>query len=417
MIIQRKKYLDTLITSIGNGLVKIVTGGRRTGKSFLLFTLFHKYLIENLTDEKHIIELSFDDLRNRKYRNPENLLDYIDSVAVNDGRIYYIILDEIQLVQDFTELILSLMHNKNYEIFVSGSNSKFLSKDVVTEFRGRGQEIKVYPLSFAEFYSAAKLSISEAWKLYYTYGGLPQILQISSEEQKVDYLKSIYELTYLKDVIERNKIQNEKELNQLAQILASSIGSPTNPNRISNTFKSVENISLKSSTIKEYIDDFADSFLLEGSLRYNVKGRKYIGTETKYYFNDLGLRNAVLNFRQIEETHIMENIIYNELRMRGFLVDVGIVETWKKENEKNLRVNLEVDFVVNKGNLRYYIQSALSISDESKHEQETASLKKINDAFKRIIIVKDDIKSYYDDDGFLNIGLFEFLLNSQGIEQ
>lgn len=417
MLFPRKKYLNQLIAGQGNGLVKIVTGGRRCGKSFLLFTLFHNYLIQHGVNESHIIEISLDDRRSKSLRNPDNLLDYIDTKIQDSMEMHYVILDEVQLVEDFVEVVLSLMHDKRLDVYVSGSNSKFLSKDVVTEFRGRGDEIRVWPLSFSEYYEVIGGERSIAWRNYYTYGGLPQVMQIDNTEKKVEYLKNLYELTYLKDVIERNKLRNVEGMRKLVQIISSCIGSSTNPKRISNTFQSVENLSISSITIKEYINYLQDAFLIEEALRYNVKGRKYIGTETKYYFTDMGLRGIVLNFRQQEETHIMENIIYNELRVRGFLVDVGLVETWKRDGKGNSqRCNLEVDFVANKGNVRYYIQSAFSISDESKREQEMASLKNIDDSFRRVIIVKDDIMPYYDDNGFMIIGLFDFLLNPNSLE-
>lgn len=416
MLFPRKKYLNQLIAGQGNGLVKIVTGGRRCGKSFLLFTLFHNYLIQHGISESHIIEISLDDRRSKSLRNPDNLLDYIDTKIQDSMEMHYVILDEVQLVEDFVEVVLSLMHDKRLDVYVSGSNSKFLSKDVVTEFRGRGDEIRVWPLSFSEYYEVIGGERSIAWRNYYTYGGLPQVMQIDNTEKKVEYLKNLYELTYLKDVIERNKLRNVEGMRKLVQIISSCIGSSTNPKRISNTFQSVENLSISSITIKEYINYLQDAFLIEEALRYNVKGRKYIGTETKYYFTDMGLRGIVLNFRQQEETHIMENIIYNELRVRGFLVDVGLVETWKRDEKGNSqRCNLEVDFVANKGNVRYYIQSAFSISDESKREQEMASLKNIDDSFRRVIIVKDDIMPYYDDNGFMIIGLFDFLLNPNSL--
>lgn len=416
MIIQRKKYLDMLISGEKNNLVKIVTGVRRSGKSFLLFKLFHDYLIEKGVDENHIIELSLDDLRNRKLRNPEALLDYIDTHLQNDKKTTYIILDEIQLVQDFVEVLLSLLHTSFVDVYVSGSNSKFLSKDVVTEFRGRGDEIRVLPLSFSEFYSAVGGDKTEAWMEYYTYGGLPQILEFDSEKKKSDYLKNLYELTYMKDVQERNHLRNAEGLFKVVQMLASCIGSPTNPKRMSDTFKSVEKKVVTDKTILNYIECLKDAFLIEEALRYDVKGRKYIGTETKYYFEDIGLRNAILNFRQQEETHIMENIIYNELKYRGFNVDVGFVESWTtNSNAKSSRLGLEVDFVVNKGAERIYIQSAFKLPTEEKKEQEERSLLNIHDNFKKIIITGDNIKRKTDEKGILTIGLLDFLLDENCI--
>lgn len=405
-----------LISGEGNNLVKIVTGVRRCGKSFLLFKLFRNYLIEKGVDEQHIIELSLDDLRNKKLRNPETLLEYIDSHLLNDKKTTYIILDEVQLVQDFVEVLLSLLHTPFVDVYVSGSNSKFLSKDVVTEFRGRGDEIRVFPLSFSEFYSAVGGDESEVWKEYYTYGGLPQILEFDSEKKKSDYLKNLYELTYMKDVQERNHLRNADGLFKVVQMLASCIGSPTNPKRISDTFKTVEKKAVTDKTILNYIECLKDAFLIEEALRYDVKGRKYIGTETKYYFEDIGLRNAILNFRQQEEPHIMENIIYNELKYRGFNVDVGFVETWEnKSSGKSFRHGLEVDFVVNKGAERIYIQSAFKLPTDEKKEQEERPLLNINDSFKKIIITGENIKRKTDEKGILTIGLLDFLLDEKCI--
>lgn len=405
-----------LISGEGNNLVKIVTGVRRCGKSFLLFKLFRNYLTEKGVDEQHIIELSLDDLRNKKLRNPETLLEYIDSHLLNDKKTTYIILDEVQLVQDFVEVLLSLLHTPFVDVYVSGSNSKFLSKDVVTEFRGRGDEIRVFPLSFSEFYSAVGGDKSEVWKEYYTYGGLPQILEFDSEKKKSDYLKNLYELTYMKDVQERNHLRNADGLFKVVQMLASCIGSPTNPKRISDTFKTVEKKAVTDKTILNYIECLKDAFLIDEALRYDVKGRKYIGTETKYYFEDIGLRNAILNFRQQEEPHIMENIIYNELKYRGFNVDVGFVETWEnKSSGKSFRHGLEVDFVVNKGAERIYIQSAFKLPTDEKKEQEERPLLNINDSFKKIIITGENIKRKTDEKGILTIGLLDFLLDEKCI--
>jgi hypothetical protein len=379
--------------------------------------LFHQYLIESGIDESHIIELSLDERKNKPLRDPDTLLDFIESKIDNSKGKFFVILDEIQLVNNFVEVLLSLMHNPQLEVYVSGSNSKFLSKDVVTEFRGRGEEIRIWPLSFAEYYEEIGGDRTIAWRNYYTFGGLPQAALIEDNESKIQYLHNLYELTYLKDIIERNRLRNEAGMRQLVQILSSCIGSSTNPKRISNTFKSVENISISHNTIRDYLAYLQDAFLIEESLRYDVKGRKYIGTESKYYYSDMGLRNAILNFRQLEENHIMENVIYNELRLRGFLVDVGMVESWYQNKDgQNMRNNLEIDFVANKGNVRYYIQSAFAINDEEKREQELASLKNIKDAFKRIVIMRDDIMPYYDDNGFLVIGLFDFLLNPNSLD-
>ena len=417
MIFKRQTYVDKLVAGQGNGLIKIVTGGRRCGKSFLLFTLFHQYLKEHGVSDDHIIELSLDDRRSKPLRNPDALLDFIDERVKKDGGIYYVILDEVQLVDDFVEVLLSLMHNPQLEVYVSGSNSRFLSKDIVTEFRGRGDIIHLWPLTFAEYYEELGGDRTLAWRDYYTYGGLPQVVQIQEREKKIEYLQNLYELTYLKDIIDRNQLRNAEGMRQLVQILSSGIGSPTNAQRICNTFQSVESVIISRQTIKDYILYLQDAFLIEESLRYDVKGRKYIGTESKYYFMDMGLRGAILNFRQQEENHIMENVIYNELRMRGFLVDVGMIEAWKKDkNNQNARRHLEIDFVANKGNKRYYIQSAFSIPDQEKKDQEEASLKAIKDAFKRVIILRDDIMPYHDDNGFLIIGLIDFLLNPNSLD-
>ena len=418
MIIARDKYLRQLIEARGNGMVKIVTGMRRSGKSFLLMTLFHQYLIEQGVAENHIIEISLDNRKNKSLRNPDVLLEHIEHLIQSDGQIHYVILDEVQLVDDFVEVLLSLMQDKILDVYVSGSNSKFLSKDVVTEFRGRGDEIHLFPLSFAEYYAAIGGDKYSAWKEYYTYGGLPQILQIENEEKKINYLLDLYELTYIKDIIERNHLRNVEGLRALVRVLASNIGSSTNPKRIGDTFLSVEHITMKDSTIRDYIKYLQDAYMIEEALRYDVKGRKYIGTETKYYFADMGLRAAILNFRQQEETHIMENIIYNELRMRGYRVDVGLVETWKTSAEgKNVRVPLEVDFVVNKGAERIYIQSAFRMPTEDKVVQEKRSLLNTNDNFRKIIIVGDDIKRKTDEQGIITMSLYDFLLDPHSIDR
>ena len=416
MIFSRSKYLKQLIAAKGNGMIKIVTGIRRSGKSFLLMNIFHQHLVGDGVAEDHIIEISLDNRKNKRLRNPDMLLDYIDSRIINDGLIHYIILDEVQLVDDFVEVLLSLMQDKRMDVYVSGSNSKFLSKDIVTEFRGRGDEIHLYPLSFSEYYSAIGGDKQEAWKTYYTFGGLPQIQQFDTEERKIDYLIDLYELTYLKDIIERNHIRNTEGLKELIRVLASGIGSTTNPKRISNTFQSTEKVSIKDSTIKEYIGYMQDSFLIEEAMRYDVKGRKYIGTESKYYFADMGVRAAILNFRQQEETHIMENIIYNELRMRGYRVDVGLVEVWTVNAEKkNVRLPLEVDFVVNRGAERIYSQSAYLVPTEEKVAQEKRSLLNTNDNFRKIIIASEDIKRKIDDQGIVTMSLYDFLLDSSSI--
>ena len=411
MIYKRKRYLDKLVSSRENGLVKIITGGRRCGKSFLLFHLFHDYLVGDGVSEDHIIELSLDDRRSSECRDPDKLLAYIDERVAEGSGKYYVILDEVQLVKDFVEVLLSLMHNSRLDVYVSGSNSRFLSKDVVTEFRGRGDEIRVWPLSFSEYCEGSDADRTTLWREYYVYGGLPQLSLMKGSDRKIEYLKNIYELTYFRDIVERNGLRNENGMEQLVEVLSSSIGSLTNPLRISNTFKSVAKMAISHNTIREYIGHLQDSYLIEGAQRYDVKGRKYIGGEQKYYFMDMGLRNAALNFRQLEENHIMENIIYNELRMRGFTVDVGAVSKWMKDDDKRKRNSLEVDFVANMGYKRYYIQSAFSMDSEAKREQEFASFRNLDDSFKKIVVVRDDIVPYYDENGFYTIGVFDFLMN------
>ena len=416
MIIARDKYLQQLIAAKGNGMVKIVTGIRRSGKSFLLMTLFHQHLVSQGVQENHIIELSLDNRKNKSLRNPDTLLDFIESKIQSDQQMHYVILDEVQLVDDFVEVLLSLMQDKRLDVYVSGSNSKFLSKDVVTEFRGRGDEIHLFPLSFNEYYTAVGGDKRDAWKDYYTYGGLPQVLLTESDEKKINYLTDLYELTYLKDIVERNHLRNVDGLRTLIRILASDIGAPTNPKRIENTFQSTEHVRIKDSTIRDYIGYLQDAFLIEEALRYDVKGRKYIGTETKYYFADMGVRAAILNMRQQEETHIMENIIYNELRMRGYQVDVGMVETWTTTAQnKTMRLPLEIDFVVNKGAERIYIQSAYHMTSEDKERKEKRSLLNVNDNFRKIVIVDDDIKRKTDEQGIVTISLLDFLLDQNSI--
>lgn len=417
MIFERSKYLNELIAGRGNGLVKIITGVRRCGKSFLLFNIWHKWLQNHGIKEDHIIEIQLDDFRNRHLRKPDVLLNYIDSKIVDDVN-YYIVLDEVQLVEDFVEIILSLTHMKNVDVYVSGSNSRFLSSDVVTEFRGRGDEIRVRPLTFDEYFKGVGGDIRKAWLDYYTFGGLPQVALLETEEKKVDYLRRLYETTYLCDVIERNHLRNPEGMKELVRILASNIGSSTNPTRIANTFQSSQGVAIKRDTIKQYIEYLKDSFLIEEALRYDVKGRKYIGTETKYYFADIGIRAAILNYRQQEETHIMENIIYNELRCRSYNVDVGMVELGGKDNSgKFVRKQLEVDFVVNRPPYRVYIQSAFHMPTQEKEIQERRSLLAINDHFRKIVIVGDDIHRKEDEYGVLTVGLLDFLTDPKLLEQ
>lgn len=405
MIIKRDKYLDELIGWKHTDLIKIVTGLRRCGKSFLLFNLFHQHLLSSGTDESHIIEIALDDISNEALREPFRMLEYVKS-KIKDDNQYYLIIDEVQLLGRFVDVLNSFMHIDNVDIYVTGSNSRFLSKDVATEFRGRGIEIHIYPLSFAELYQARGGDKYALWKSYYTYGGLPYLASLNDNARKAEYLSSLNQTLYLKDIVERNKIANEDEFSELMNLMASSIGSPCNPNKIANTFKSVKKVSLAPQTIAKYLSFMEDAFIVEKSVRYDIKGRKYIGTLSKYYFQDVGLRNALLNFRQVEETHLMENVIYNELRRCGYSVDVGMIEVRSATQRKQL----EVDFVANKGDKRYYIQSAFALPDEQKLEQELASLKKINDSFKKIIITRDDIAPYHDDNGVLIIGLMDFLL-------
>lgn len=405
MIIKRDKYLDELIGWKHTDLIKIVTGLRRCGKSFLLFNLFHQHLLSSGTDESHIIEIALDDISNEALREPFRMLEYVKS-KIKDDNQYYLIIDEVQLLGRFVDVLNSFMHIDNVDIYVTGSNSRFLSKDVATEFRGRGIEIHIYPLSFAELYQARGGDKYALWKSYYTYGGLPYLASLNDNARKAEYLSSLNQTLYLKDIVERNKIANEDEFSELMNVMASSIGSPCNPNKIANTFKSIKKVSLASQTIAKYLSFMEDAFIVEKSVRYDIKGRKYIGTLSKYYFQDVGLRNALLNFRQVEETHLMENVIYNELRRCGYSVDVGMIEVRSATQRKQL----EVDFVANKGDKRYYIQSAFALPDEQKLEQELATLKKINDSFKKIIITRDDIAPYHDDNGVLIIGLMDFLL-------
>ena len=405
MIIKRDKYLDELIGWKHTDLIKIVTGLRRCGKSFLLFNLFHQHLLSSGTDESHIIEIALDDISNEALREPFRMLEYVKS-KIKDDNQYYLIIDEVQLLGRFVDVLNSFMHIDNVDIYVTGSNSRFLSKDVATEFRGRGIEIHIYPLSFAELYQARGGDKYALWKSYYTYGGLPYLASLNDNARKAEYLSSLNQTLYLKDIVERNKIANEDEFSELMNLMASSIGSPCNPNKIANTFKSVKKVSLASQTIAKYLSFMEDAFIVEKSVRYDIKGRKYIGTLSKYYFQDVGLRNALLNFRQVEETYLMENVIYNELRRCGYSVDVGMIEVRSATQRKQL----EVDFVANKGDKRYYIQSDFALADEQKLKQELASLKKINDSFKKIIITRDDIAPYHDDNGVLIIGLMDFLL-------
>lgn len=415
MQIQRNYYLQQLIDGKQNGLIKIITGIRRCGKSYLLFTLFHKYLKTIGVDENHIIKIALDDIESSDLREPLALYRHIKAKMIDD-ELYYILLDEVQIVPKFEEVLNSLLRIDNADVYVTGSNSKFLSSDIITEFRGRGDEIHLYPLSLSEYCEGTGQRPGEAWKDYFTYGGLPHVLTLETEKKKLDYLSHLFESVYLIDILERHRIKNKVEFEELVRIMASNIGAPTNTTKLSNTFKSIKKTNLSSTTIDKYIGYMQDAFILEKATRYDIKGKKYIGTFSKYYFTDLGIRNAVLNLRQQEESHIMENVIYNELRRRGYNVDVGMIEQRGVDNNgKWQRKQLEVDFVVNAGNQKYYIQSTLAMPNEEKRKQEMASLLRISDSFQKIIIVKDDIKPWIDDNGILTMGLIDFLMSEKSI--
>ena len=414
MLIQRELYLQRLIARRHNGMVKVITGIRRSGKSFLLFEIFKQYLLDQGIASDHILGLQLDRFENRRYRDPEELMTYLNERIIDD-RMYYILLDEVQMLDHFSEVLNSFLYRKNIDLYVTGSNSKFLSTDVLTEFRGRGDEVHIFPLSFSEFMQVCNEDISEAWRQYATYGGLPQVVLMQEEEQKSAFLKRLFEQTYLRDIIERNGILKSQELEDVVNIVASSIGSLTNPTKISDTFKSKLKSTISPNTVRTYINHLKEAFLISEAQRFDVKGRKYIGSPTKLYFEDVGLRNARLNFRQMEETHLMENIIYNELRLRGFSVDVGSVNKRQVVDGRSLSYQLEVDFVANLGSRRYYVQSALSLPDQQKRDQEKASLLAIKDAFRKIIIVKNGLEQGYDDDGIFYINLKKFLLNPEGL--
>ena len=423
----REQYLNKIISKKDNGRIKIITGLRRSGKSVLLFQLYRDWLIREGIHEDHIIALALDIWENAKYRNPIELDKYVRDRMVADGEKYYIFIDEIQFVAEiqnpyvdnpdakisFIDVVLGFMQMKNADVYVTGSNSRMLSSDILTQFRDRGDEIRVYPLSFAEFYREYKGDKRGAWQDYYTYGGMPFVTSLETHEEKSRYLKDLFDRTYIKDVLERHEIKNDAAvLSILLDILASGIGSLTNPTRLSNTFKSERQIAIGSETIEKYIGYFEEAFLIEKAVRYDIKGRKYIGTPAKYYYTDLGLRNVRLGFRQLEETHIMENVLYNDLIRRGMDVDIGVVEYNTKDSAgKKIRKQLEVDFVVNKGEKRFYIQSALSIADPEKKEQEIASLKRIPDSFSKIVVVRDYLNPWQDENGIVYLGIEQFLLN------
>ena len=415
MVIERNKYLQELVSSRHNGLVKIITGMRRCGKSFLLFRLFRRFLEDNGVADDHIVEMAFDDYAFKEFRNPDKFYAYVKGRIIDD-QPYYILLDEVQMLDEFEDVLNGLLHIPNADVYVTGSNAKFLSKDIITEFRGRGYQIHVSPLSFAEFMSVYEGDREDGWNEYLLYGGLPPVVLLKTEEEKVKLLDSLLAETYIIDVVNRNKIKNDSELNDLFKILASGIGGLTNPQRLSNTFQSVKNVSISPATIKKYIECLSDAFLLESCNRYDVKGRKYIGTPLKYYFSDLGIRNALLGFRQQEKTHLMENAVYNELCARGYSVDVGNVEV-NTVDEKGTKVRrmLEVDFVCNRGYKRCYIQSALSLPDREKMQQESASLLRIDDSFMKYVITGDRINKYQNDDGIVIMNVLDFLLDEQSV--
>ena len=416
MEIKRDLYLQKMIDRMHNGLIKVITGIRRSGKSYLLFTIFRNYLMSIGVPEDHIIAIELDTLENEQYRDPHAILEYIKS-RITDPDQYYIFLDEVQLLDRFESVLNSLLHIHNADLYVTGSNSKFLSKDIITEFRGRGDEIHVYPVSFSEYMQVFDGDKYEGWSSYVTFGGLPLTITMNSDEQRMEYLTRLFEETYLRDIIERNRIEKIQEMNDLINVLASDVGSLTNTSKIEATFKSVIHSDISLNTIKTYIDHLKDAYMITEANRYDVKGRKYIGTPMKYYFEDVGLRNARLGFRQIEETHLMENIIYNELRVRGLSVDVGVVtQRTGTADGRQAKKQLEIDFIANRGSQRYYIQSAFSLPDDAKRAQEKASLMTVRDSFKKIIIVKDVIKPWHDDDGILTMSIYDFLLNENSLE-
>ena len=412
MEIKRDFYLNKLIRHQRNGLVKVVTGVRRCGKSYLLFRLFREHLRKSGVRDDHIISIALDDYENVQLLDPDALYRHVKGRIADDGD-YYILLDEIQLVKNFESVVNGFLHLPNADIYVTGSNSRFLSSDIVTEFRGRGDEIRIYPLNFAEFYSAYGGDFQSAWLTFANYGGMPLLLSMQTREDKVNYLKYLFETTYLADIVGRNNLRGNAEIGELTDVLASSIGSLTNPLKLSNTFASTKNVKLSANTISAYLGYLQDAFLIEKALRFDIKGKKYINTPAKYYFVDMGLRNARLSFRQQEYTHIMENVIYNELRSRGYSVDVGVVENVKKQDEAWVRKSLEVDFVVNAGDRRYYIQSAYDLPSEKKMAQEQASLLAIDDAFRKIVIVNSAILSGYNEQGILLVSLSDFLFDPE----
>lgn len=416
MEIKRDYYLNKLIAKKHNGLIKVITGIRRCGKSYLLFTLFRNHLTESGVADDHIIEIPFDSFENKKYRDPEILYPYVKEQIADDG-MYYILLDEVQLLDEFESVLNGFMRMKNVDVYVTGSNARFLSKDIITEFRGRCDELHIQPLSFAEFMSVYDGNKYDGWNEYVLYGGLPPVVLLRTAEQKIELLKSLFQETYINDIISRHSVKHRDEFEELINILASAIGSLTNPKRLTDTFKSKKNKVISSNTIKSYLDYLCDAYIVSRATRYDIKGKKYIDTPQKYYFSDVGIRNACINFRQLEENHTMENVIYNELIARNFNADVGIITSTGKDNDgKFVRKQFEVDFVCNKGSKRYYIQSVFSIPDREKMEQESNSLLRIGDSFKKIIVVKDLPAPTYTEDGILVISVYDFLLNSNSLD-
>ena len=415
MQINRDYYLNKLVSAKNDGLIKVVTGIRRCGKSYLLNNIFYEYLLIDGVNENHIIKVALDDSDNEELLNPKNLSKYIKDKII-DKDIYYVILDEIQLVENFEGVLNGLLRINNIDIYVTGSNSKFLSTDIITEFRGRGDEIRIYPLSYYEFMSIYKGDKLDGWVEYITYGGLPLVVTMSNDERKMNYLKEQQKNVYINDVVERNNIKNDSELITLVEIISSSIGSLSNPKKLSDTFKSNAGVDISPKTISSYLKYLEEAFLIEKSERYDVKGKKYMSTPYKFYFSDIGLRNSFINFRQYEETHIMENVIYLELKRRGYNVDVGVVELKERKENKFTYKQLEIDFIANKGNNKIYIQSAFSMPTAEKKEQEERSLLKINDSFKKIIIVKDYIKRIRDDNGIIVMSVFDFLLDPNSLD-
>lgn len=415
-IIQRRKYLSELISLQDNGMIKVITGMRRCGKSFLLFKLFVNYLEEQGIDNDHILKVNFEDFKNEYLRDAHTLYSYIEE-RITDKRKYYILLDEVQLLERFEDVLNGFLNLDNVDIYVTGSNAKFLSKDIITEFRGRGYEIRIYPLNFQEFFSAYNGSVQSALNEYMLYGGLPQILSFNSDEQKVNFLKLLFTETYIKDIKDRYAIRNDDDLEELLNILSSNVGSLTNPNKLANTYQSKKKSTISYPTIKSYLDYLCDSFLIEKAMRYDVKGKQYINTPMKYYFMDLGLRNVRINFRQYEKTHLMENLIYNELRCRGFNVDIGSMPiSYMDSNGQRVRIALEIDFVCNLGSKRYYIQSAYRMETEEKVKQEKASLRHIDDSFKKIIIVGEECPVTRDEQGITTMSIYDFLLKDNSLE-